>query len=111
VSDRKASYRSLICMMRWIEIGAIAHDVELAAAGLPEMHLESGWPLFASGTMTSAGNFVFTVLTRCVLGPLSGVATSNLSVARTILLIELCFPQSKCAGGGGTSLGLCYRGC
>jgi len=82
--------------------------------------------------MSSAGNFVFTVWTRCVVGPLLGVEVSNLSVARTILMIGLCFPQSSCAFGaapyagmtqarhgnfydsteaGVTDVGLCSRGC
>ncbi len=90
-----------------------------------------GWPIFASGAMTSAGNLVFRVLTRCLVGPLSGWRRRTYPVARTILMIELCFPHSNCAGGaaryagmtqarhgnfddtteaGGTSMGLCSPG-
>jgi hypothetical protein len=57
-----------------------------------------GWPIFASGAMPSAGNFVFRVLTRCLVGPLSRVETSNQSRCADDLDDRALFPPKQVRG-------------
>ncbi len=88
--------------------------------------------MVANRAMISAGDVVFTVLTRCLVGPLLGVETSNLYRCADDLDDRSLFPPKQLrvrrrpyAGmtqarhrnfydsteAGVTDVGLCSRGC